>query len=216
MPGCSTGIAKPRQSPLVEPSVAATIVPAATGKSFVARAGQHIAVAQRDGGQVVDLFVFTYPEADEYLSAQHTRVSSGRLFPRAGEPFLSNRRTPIVTLIADSSPGVHDMLIAACDPMRYQLLGASAHPNCEQNLATAMREAGVELRVVPQPVNLFMNVPVRPDGSLELAPSPAGPGDRVVLRAERDVLVVVSSCPQDMLPINNGAPKDVDVAIYDP
>ena len=206
----------PRRFPLAEPVGAETVVPAATGKSFVARAGQHVAVAQRDGGQVVDLFVFSYPEVDEYLSAQHTRVSSGRLFPRVGEPFLSNRRTPIVTLVVDSSPGVHDMLVAACDPMRYELLGASDHASCEQNLATAMREAGVELRVVPQPVNLFMNVPVGPDGSLDLAPSPAGPGDRVVLRAERDVLVVVSSCPQDLLPINNGTPKDVAVAIYDP
>ncbi len=191
------------------------VVPAATGKAFVVSAGQRVSIEQLAGGQVADLFVFGFPEADEYLSAHHTRIGCSRLFPRPGEPFLSNLRRPIVTLVEDTSPGVHDMLIAACDTKRYELLGVDGHASCEENLRKALGDIGVEMRVVPQPVNLFMRVPIGADGELGLEPSPAAPGDRVALRAERDVIVVVSSCPQDLLAINNGAPKDLGVTVED-
>ena len=79
-----------------------------------------------EGGQVGDLFAFVAGDRDEYLSASHTRAHTQRLFPAIGEPFVSNRRRPLLELVADDSPGVHDMLIAACDPERYRELGVRA------------------------------------------------------------------------------------------
>jgi uncharacterized protein len=78
-----------------------------------------VRVIDPDGGQVADVFAFSADDPSEYHSAEHTRVHVGRLFPRVGEQFATNRRRPILTLEADDSPGIHDMLLAACDPTRY-------------------------------------------------------------------------------------------------
>jgi uncharacterized protein YcgI (DUF1989 family) len=198
---------------LADSGVFSEVVPAASGRAFAVSAGETITIAQIEAGQVADVFVFAAPNLDEYLSAHHTRVVCSRLFPRPGEAFTSNRRRPIVTLVEDTSPGVHDMLIAACDPMRYELLGAHDHASCQDNLERALAALQLECPVVPQPVNLFMAVEVDADGGIDFAPSPARAGDHVVLRAERDVIVVVSSCPQDLTSINHGRPKDLGVAV---
>jgi uncharacterized protein YcgI (DUF1989 family) len=137
-----------------------------------------------------------------------------RLFPRVAEPFVTNRRRPILTFEADDSPGVHDMLCAACDPERYSGLGVEGwHASCEENLRTAMRTLGHDHVEVPQPINLFMNIPVAADGSLGWEPAPTRPGDSVRLRAEIDCIVVVSACPQDIVPINGGNPTSLAIEV---
>ena len=82
-------------------------------------AGAASASSISEGGQVGDLFAFCLDDLGEYLSAEHTRAELFRLFPRVGESFVSNRRRPILLFEADTSPGFHDMLFAACDAARY-------------------------------------------------------------------------------------------------
>lgn len=160
----------------------------------------------------MDLFAFRVDDVSEYHSAEHTRVHVNRLFPRPGEHFVTNKRRPILLFEEDRTPGVHDMLIAACDPTRYAGLGAQGwHASCEENLLKAM--AGLGQVEVPQPINLFTNVPPREDGSLDWLPSLTEAGDFVQLRAEADCFVVASSCPQDLVPINEGNPTRVAVEL---
>jgi len=162
------------------------------------------------GAQVGDLFAFCAADPGEYLSAAHTRAATRRLFPARGEAFVSSRRRPMLTLVEDTSPGVHDFLIAACDPERYALLGADpGHRSCAGNLCEAALALGFEPVVIPQPVNLFMNTPALPDGRIDYRTSPARPGDRVVLQAEMDVVVIVSSCPMDLIAISDGELTDL-------
>jgi len=116
---------------------------------------------------------------------------------------LTNRRRPILTLLEDTSGGVHDTLMAACDVYRYQGLGcAGHHDNCTDNLAEAMRNLGLAAPATPSPLNLFMNIPWTADGALSFDPPVATPGSYVVLRAEMDLVIAFSACPQDILPIN--------------
>ena len=123
--------------------------------------GDRIRVIDPNGGQVADVFAFCADDLSEYHSAQHTRVWVDRLFPHVGEQFVTNHRRPILALEADTSPGIHDMLCAACDPARFALLGAPGwHASCEENLQRAMAALGHEGIVIPQPINLFMNIPV--------------------------------------------------------
>ncbi len=192
-----------------------SIVPARSGRAFRVRAGQSIAVIDLEGGQVGDLFAFVAADPSEFLSASHTRAARERLFPAVGEAFVTNHRRPILTLVEDTSPGVHDMLIAACDPERYELLGEPEHASCQDNLTAALRDEGIPLPAVPQPVNLFMNIPWNTHGQLAFATSLSRPGDRVVLRAELDVIVVLSACPQDLVPINRNEPAHLGVAVLD-
>jgi uncharacterized protein YcgI (DUF1989 family) len=106
------------------------------------------------------------------------------------------------------------MLCAACDPERYAGLGVQGwHASWQENLRRAMAELGFESVEVPQPINLFMNIPVREGGELGWEPAPTRAGDAVTLRAEMDCVVVVSACPQDLVPINNGNPTPIAIEL---
>ena len=77
----------------------------------------------------------------------------------------------LLTLVEDTSPGIHDTLIAACDRYRYTLLGCTEyHDNCTDNLAAALAALGLQAPVTPSPWNLFMHIPVQPDGRLSFEP----------------------------------------------
>lgn len=184
---------------------ASSVLPARQGTAVVLAAGERLEIINREGGQVVDWWALAHPRdgEDEYASMEHTRAALRRLVPRVGDAIYSTRRRPLLTLVADSSPGVHDTLIAACDPERYRLLGgAPDHPSCAQNFAAAIAEHGRSLPRAPAPLNLFMAIPWSADGELAFEPSPAQAGDSVTFAAEIDVLVVLSACPMDLNPIN--------------
>jgi uncharacterized protein YcgI (DUF1989 family) len=179
-------------------------------------AGGRFRVVDVEGGQVADTWAFVAEDPGEYHSAQHTRAVVDRLFPRPGEQFVTNRRRPILTLEKDNTPGIHDMLIAACDPPRYEGLGVEGwHASCQENLQRALAALGVEPvpRFAPQPINLFMNTPARPDGTIDWLPAETAAGDHVVLRAELDIVVVVSACPQDIVAINRRDPSPIEIEL---
>ena len=189
-------------------------VPAREGRGVRVTAGQRFRVIDVEGEQVADTFAFRADDVSEYHSAEHTRAVVSRLFPRVGEHFVTNHRRPILTLVEDRSPGIHDMLCAACDPERYAGLGVEGwHASCQENLRRAMASLGVPDVEVPQPINLFMNIPVREDGELGWEPAPTAAGDAVTLRAEMDCYVVVSACPQDIVPINGLNPTPIAIEL---
>lgn len=192
------------------------LIPAREGRAVPVPAGGRFRVVDVEGQQVGDLFAFSARDVGEYASAAHTRVGIARLFPRVGEAFLTNRRRPILTLLAEDSPGVNDMLMAACDPERYRLLGVTGwHASCQENLRRAMAGLGHPSVEVPQPINLFMDVPIGPDGALSFKAAGTRAGDSVTLRAEMDAIVVLSACPQDLNPINGPGPTSLAVDLLD-
>jgi uncharacterized protein YcgI (DUF1989 family) len=191
-------------------------VPGGEGRAVLVGEGQCFRVVDVAGGQVGDLFAFSAADPGEFASASHTRVGIGKLFPRPGDPVLTSRRRPIMSVLEDTSPGRHDMLYAACDPARYALLGAAAsHRSCAGNLAEVLHGRGLELATVPQPLNVFMDVRAEPDGTLVSAPASSRPGDYLAFRAARDCLVVLSSCPMDIVPISAGDITPLELQVYD-
>ena len=198
---------------MVLKSATRVVVPAGAGRAVRVRRGEHVRVIDVEGGQVGDLFAFSAGDAGEHLSASHTRTSTGRLFPLIGEQFVTTERRPILTLVEDTSPGVHDMLIAACDPARYQAFGAAEHASCADNLHSALAQLGMTVDGVPQPVNVFMNIPVGAGGELSWLPATSRPGDALTLAAEMDCVVVVSACPMDLNAINGARPTQLAVEV---
>lgn len=191
-------------------------MPAREGRGLRVAAGQRFRVIDVDGGQVADMFAFRADDVSEFHSAEHTRVHVSRLFPRPGEHFVTNHRRPILLLEEDRTPGIHDMLCAACDPERYAGLGVEGgHASCRENLERAMAHLGHARIEVPQPINLFMNIPVDAEGGLGWEPAPTRPGDYVTLRAAIDCLVVVSACPQDIVAINGKDPSPIAIELLD-
>jgi uncharacterized protein len=192
------------------------VVSAGAGLAVWVRHGEHLRIVDVEGGQVGDLFAFAGENPGEYLSASHTRTSTSRLFPRIGEHFLTNRRRPILTLVADTSPGVHDMLIAACDPERYRILGAQGHASCADNLHHALAQIGLTTDAVPQPVNVFMNIPVGSEGDLSWLPAASRPGDAATFTAGMNCVAVLSACPMDLNVINGHRPTSLAIDITSP
>jgi uncharacterized protein YcgI (DUF1989 family) len=190
------------------------LVPAGEGRGVRMSAGTEFRVVDVDGGQVGDLFAFSADDVGEYASASHTRPSIGRLFPRPGQTILTNLRRPILELLEDTSPGYHDTLYAACDAARYRLLGVEGpHRSCAQNLRESMAEMGFTDVLVPQPLNIFMDVRVDPSGELVMRPASSTAGDSLRFRALIDCHVVLSSCPMDIIEISSGGvtPLAIDV-----
>ena len=180
------------------------LVPPGEGRGLKVPSGTTFRVVDIDGGQVGDLFAFVADDAREYASAEHTRPSIGRLFPRPGETVLTNQRTPILELVEDNSPGHHDTLYAACDPARYRLLGVEGHRSCAENLREAMATLGITDVAIPQPLNVFMDVRVDASGDMSTRPASSKAGDHLVFRALVDAHVVLSSSPMDIFAISAG------------
>jgi hypothetical protein len=67
---------------------------------------------------------------------------------------------------------------------------------------------------LPSNINFFMNVPVTPEGGLEFADGISAPGRYVQLRAQMDVLVLISNCPQLNNPCNAYNPTPIQIVIW--
>ena len=177
-------------------------IPARKGKAARVSAGQLIKVINTHGQQIVDTWAFD-TECSERMSMEHTRPALGRIKPRAGDTLVTNKRRPILTMVEDNSPGIHDTLVASCDRQRYEQMGCTEyHDNCTDNLAEALEELGFTGIPTPSPWNLFQNTPFQPDGTITFEPPGGKPGDYVLLRAEMDCIIAFSTCPQDLLPVN--------------
>lgn len=187
-------------------------VPAREGRAVRVAKGQTITVINTHGTQVCDFWAFSAANPHEFLSWEHARGWLSRAVPRIGDDMVTNRRRPIVTLEQDSSPGVHDTLMSACDLFRYTTLGCTEyHDSCSDNMRLALMAIGVTPHEVPQPFNIWMNIPVAPDWSVQWLAPVSKPGDFVVMRAHMDMIAVMSACPQDMIPINGDdmTPKEL-------
>lgn len=179
------------------------LIPARRGLAVRVARGQRLRVVNTFGSQVIDTWAFSADDMQEFMSMEHSRAAFRKLSPSTGDAFVTTQRRPILRLVEDSSPGVHDTLIAACDVHRYRLLGhVGHHDNCTENLRQALAELGLVSAVVPCPLNLFMNIPVSEGVHLQWLAPVSRPGDHVDLLAELDCVVVFSACPMDIIPIN--------------
>ncbi len=178
-------------------------IPARRGKAARLTAGGRVKVISTHGSQVVDTWAFRDDDLSEFMSMEHCRAAWLNLRPAVGDAFVANRRRAILSLVEDSSPGVHDTLLAACNRERYELLGCEGyHENCQDNLVDALAELGLAPPEVPSPLNLFMNIPWTSSGALDFGIPESRPGDFVLLEAAMDCVVAFSACPQDKVPIN--------------
>ncbi|KAF5578309.1 polysaccharide deacetylase family [Fusarium pseudoanthophilum] len=194
-------------------------LPARQGRSILLRQGQSLQVINTHGKQVVDFWAFTWEDGHEYLSTSHTRAMLSSISLRKGNKLYSCRRKPILTLVDDTTPGIHDLLFPACDAERYRQLGVVGyHDSCHDNMHKAITDFP-EIKVrddwVPDPLNLFMNVPVDHHGGIDIRAPTSDKGQYVILRAEVDLVVAMSACPQDMVNVNGDGPADCEYRVLE-
>lgn len=195
------------------------VIPARRGVAARVAKGQVVTVINTHGSQVVDTWAFCADDIAEFMSMEHSRGAMLKVNPKVGDTLRSNKRRPMLTLVEDTSGGVHDTLIAACDRYRYEQLGhVGYHDNCTDNLESALAALGLTPPEVPSPLNLFMNIPIDEQGAIAFEAPISKPGSYVSLRAEMDLIVAFSACPQDLVPVNGVAciPTDAHYRIDDP
>ncbi|WAS05185.1 urea carboxylase-associated family protein [Gloeomargaritales cyanobacterium VI4D9] len=192
-------------------------LPARQPWSKVVHKGQILRIVDVEGNQAVDTLIYNAADTSERYSAPDTVVRQGNIFITAGTQLLSNVGNVLMTVLNDTC-GRHDTLGGACsmesNSVRYGLHKKHLHA-CVENYLLELSQYGMHKRDLVSNINFFMNVPVAADGTLEIVDGISEAGKYVDLRAEMDVLVLISNCPQINNPCNAYHPTPVRLLIWD-
>lgn len=195
----------------------------------VVKKGQTLRIVDIEGNQAVDTIFYSAADVGERYSLTHTIQAQGALYLTVGSVLMSSEARPMLTVTADTC-GRHDTLGGACacesNTVRYALEKRYMH-SCRDSfmLALARIDSGSDStagiprltkRDVVSNINFFMNVPVTPEGKLTFEDGISAPGKYVEMRAEMDVVVLVSNCPQLNNPCNGYNPTPVRFLVWDP
>ena len=195
--------------------VTVTTVAARAPWSAVIPAGGHLTITDLHGNQAVDFLVYDAHDTAVRYSAPDTIQAQGNLFLTTGSVLLSCEYTPLMTVVADTC-GRHDTIGGACskesNTLRYGHHTAAEH-GCRENFLAEAARYGMGARDIVSNLNWFMNVPVEADGTLGIVDGISGPGKRVAFRAEMDILVLVSNCPQVNNPCNDFNPTPLRMIV---
>ncbi len=191
------------------------VVPALAPWLHRVRRGQTLRIVDLEGNQAVDFLVYAANDDAERYSAQDTVAAQGNIFLLTGSVLLSNEGRPMMT-ITGTSVEYHDTIGGACscesNTLRYGHHTKSQH-SCVDNFLDANVRVGRGKRDMVSNINFFMNVPVEADGALGIVDGISAPGLTVDVRAEMDVDVVVSNCPQINNPCNGFNPTPVRMIV---
>ena len=194
------------------------VIPARAPWAGIVAAGHTLRIIDLGGNQAVDFLVYRADDPAERYSAPDTITAQGNIFLVAGSVLRSNESNPMMTLTATTCER-HDTIGGACskesNTLRYGFHTRHQHA-CVENFLLAHSWRGMGKRDMTSNVNWFMNVPVDPDGTLGIVDGISAPGLSLDLRAEMDVLVVISNCPQINNPCNNFDPTPVRIVVEEP
>jgi len=194
-------------------------VPARAPYSATLKAGQTMRIIDLESQQAVDALFYNAHDVTERYSAQDTlaaqAAAGGKFYLETGAVLLSNEARPMMTITADTC-GFHDTCAGACscesNTVRFGHETRFMH-SCRENFLNELGKYGMGKRDLVSNVNFFMNVPIRPNGELTVDDGVSEPGGYVDLRAEMDVLVLISNCPQVNNPCNGFRPTPIRIVI---
>ncbi len=188
-----------------------TVVGAGDGALLELPAGATLRIVDLHGNQAVDTLLYDAHDVDNRYSAFDTVREQGAVYLTTGSRLLSTRLDELA-VISDDTCGRHDTIGGACaqesNVIRYGEHTRHQHA-CRQTFLRYGAPAGIGQRQLGHNINFFMNVPVQPDGALKFDDGLSAPGKYVELRASRDLLVLISNCPQLNNPCNGWDPTPV-------
>jgi urea carboxylase-associated protein 1 len=178
--------------------------------------GQVLRIEDLEGNQAADTLFYNASDPLDRYSAQDTICEQGAIYLTAGTKLMSTRGNVLLTITADTC-GRHDTLGGACacesNMVRYGLEKRFMHA-CRDSFLRGARQIGLGKRDLTHNINFFMNVPVTPEGGLSFADGISAPGRYVEMRAEVDVICLISNCPQLNNPCNGYNPTPIRVLIW--
>ena len=190
----------------------AIIIAPQSGQSIEVRKGQKIIVTDIEGGQVADFFAQAKEDADEFLSTGVTIDCNESLRLNIGDCIYSNLYRPMLRVIYDDV-GEHDLLHPCCRREMYDFFyhNGGGHANCLDNINACM---GSNRKII-HPVNLFMHTEIGNDGKIKVLPPLSKPGDKIILRAERDLLLGIAACSVSESDCNSGKCTAIRIDLED-
>lgn len=201
-------------------AVFSEVVPAGDYFLKIVQAGQVFRILDLEGNQAADTLFYNADDVSERYSAMDTIRQQGNVYLSAGTTLMSNLGNEMLTIVADTC-GRHDTLGGACatesNTVRYDLEKRCMHA-CRDSWMLAIaenEELGLSKRDITHNINFFMNVPVTSAGGLTFEDGISAPGKYVEMRAEMDVIVLISNCPQLNNPCNGYNPTPVEVLVWD-
>ena len=201
--------------PIPGPVILNRIIPPGQPWSGAVKRGQVLRIVDLEGCQAVDFLCYNADRAEERYNAADTMKISGNIFIGEGTVLYSGLTNPMFTVIKDTC-GRHDTIAGCCSDESNRLrYGVKGQPNCRDNFLKALEPHGLGRRDIVANVNFFMLTPVEPDGAMAIADGCSKPGDYIDLRAEMDVLVAISNCPQINNPANGFNPTPIQVVVWE-
>lgn len=189
-------------------------IPARGYVSFTMRRSNILRIIDAEGQQVADLVAFNLHDYKERVNGESTMLLGGTYNPREGDIVYSDDCNPMFTIIDDKVGRNYPGALMCSEEMNLVRYGVPGTRNCRDNLTAALREWGIGKKDIPGAFTPFMNVIHHPDGRAEIAPPPSRAGDYIDLRAEMDLLVAISACPQERNAVNGWNPTSLDCVVY--
>jgi urea carboxylase-associated protein 1 len=190
------------------------VLPAGGEWAGALRAGQVLRIIDLEGRQAVDFLCYAAADPSERYNAADTVKLAQTIFLTTGHGLYSDMGRRLFTIVADTC-GRHDTIGGCCSAESNRLrYGVEGTPNCRDNFLRALARFGLGKKDIVANVNWFMNVPVGADGGTAITDGLSRPGDYVDLRADLDVLAVVSNCPQIYNPCNGGRPTPIRLVVF--
>ena len=190
-------------------------IPAEKPWSGVVRKGQTIRIEDTFGQQAIDTIFYSLADFGERYSSQDTLRVNGVAYIATGSQIISSEGRLMATVTADTS-GRHDTSAGCCscesNAVRFGHDSRHLHA-CRENFILELSRHGMSKRDIVPNINFFMNVPISPNGAMTIDDGISAPGDHVELRAEMDLLCVISNCPQINNPCNGFDPTPIRVLI---
>ena len=192
------------------------VIAARAGWSRTLSRGQVLRLVDLEGKQAVDFLCYNAADGEDRYAAADTMKINANIFIGKGTVLYSVNCNPLFTVIEDTC-GFHDTIGGCCSSaLNRKRYGRPEDPNCRANFLRELARHGMGPRDMVANLNFFMYVPVGANGAMAMGPSISKPGDYVDLRAEMDVLAVISNCPQINNPVNDYKPTPVRTIVYQP
>ncbi|RYG38657.1 MAG: urea carboxylase-associated family protein [Burkholderiales bacterium] len=173
-----------------------TVIAPRSGVSAELKAGQMLTICDPEGEQVSDLVAFNAADREEYLSSGRSIDYASRIYLTTGDVLYSNRSNPMLSIVEDDV-GRHDFTLTPCSKEMFRKIYGDTEPHhgCQGNLERALASYGISPDRIPIAFNVFMNVAVDPQtGEIKVLPPLSQPGDRIVFRAEMDLVLAMTAC----------------------
>ena len=189
------------------------IVEAKQPWSGLVKKGQVLVIRDTHGQQAVDFLCYDADKTSDRYSATNTVKVQGNVYVCKGTVLYADSGKPLLSVIEDTF-GKHDTIYGCCSNANNKLrYSAETTESCYTNFTQELKTHGMDITSIVPNVNWFMSVPVLNDGAAGVAEAAIKPGSFVKLRAECNVLAVLSNCPQMHNPCNGYKPTPIEVWI---